>query len=87
MGRKIWKIGLLFFSCLLIPLLNIQAAGLFQHHAAGPVILIGEVQSYGDYESKSAIFNTFADQLNQQLQAKKNNCHQPERYDERSRPS
>lgn len=71
MGRKIWKIGLLFFSCLLMPLLNIQAAGLFQHHAAGPVILIGEVQSYGDYESKSNIFNTFADQLNQQLQTKK----------------
>lgn len=70
MKQKIWKIGFLFLCCFLIPLVNIQAAGLFQHHAAGPVILIGEVQSYGDYESKSDIFNTFADQLNQQLQAR-----------------
>lgn len=57
----------------MISLLNIQAAGLFQHHTMGPVVLIGEVQSYGDYESKLDILNTFADKLNQQMQAKKVN--------------
>lgn len=52
MGRKVWKLSVLFFCCLLFPLMNIQAAGLFQHRTSGPVILIGEIQSYGDYELK-----------------------------------
>ena len=71
MGRKVWKLSVLFFCCLLFPLMNIQAAGLFQHRTSGPVILIGEIQSYGDYELKPVFFNTFADRLNHQLQNRK----------------
>lgn len=49
-----------------------EAAGLFQKQATS-MILLGEVQSYGDYELKADSFNTFADKLCQEMQAKQLN--------------
>ena len=65
------KFLFLLLCCLMLPYSGVQAGGLFSHHTAGPVILLGEVQSYGDYELKPDFFNTFADKLSQQLQNQK----------------
>ena len=48
-----------------------EAASLFDTSAGGPKILIGEIQSYGDYELKAEYFDDFADKLSRQLQANK----------------
>lgn len=48
-----------------------EAAGLFGDPAAGPKILIGEIQSYGDYELKADYFDDFADKLSRQLKDQK----------------
>lgn len=43
------------------------AAGLFGQPSSAPVILMGEVQCYGDDELKKEYFDTFADKLGQAL--------------------
>lgn len=59
--------GILMFLLCFVWTSSVQAAGLFRQAASGPVILIGEVQCYGDDELKSAYFDTFADKLGQSL--------------------
>lgn len=66
--KLMWKSGLMVLCCMLLPW-TAQAGGLFQNRTQGPVVLLGEVQSYGDYELKAAFFNTFADKLNEKLQS------------------
>lgn len=61
---------LLALLCLLLPLFPAEAAGLFRQ-ADGPVILLAEVQSYGDYELTPEAFDTLADMLSEKLRAEK----------------
>lgn len=64
-------------SCLMMVMLlfcgcrnTADAAGLFAPVSSAPLVLLGEVQCYGDDELKSAYFDTFADKLGQALQGK-----------------
>ena len=67
----------IYVAVVLVMLLGIswteptEAAGLFGDPAAGSKILIGEIQSYGDYELKADYFDDFADKLSRQLKDQK----------------
>ncbi len=66
MKRAFW--GLILSFCMAISAASLtEAAGLFDSQNTGPKILIGEIQSYGDYELQADAFQIFADKLCQEL--------------------
>lgn len=65
--QRIYKVLMCGLFCVFFAVTTSMAAGLFQKHA-GPVVLLGEVQSYGDNELKATALDTFADKLNDRLQ-------------------
>ena len=74
--RKKGYVGIVLMLVMVIGMwsngIKVEAAGLFQKQAES-MILLGEVQSYGDYELKADSFNTFADKLCQEMRNKQLN--------------